>query len=116
MNFACPYCEKKNEGSEFMAKEFDRCCPGRQEGHACLSDNATRNFDDDITGCEKYRFAFGKDEMAMNCEMGLYLKFDVENGVPQNCPGFETFNMENWKKSREYRALNGLDNMISFSS
>ena len=100
MNFACPYCEKRNDDSEFMANEFDRCCPGRQD-LACLADNATRNFEDDITGCEKYRFAFGADEMAMNAEMGLYLQFDVENGIPQNCPGFEQFNMDHWKISME---------------
>ena len=70
MNYACPYCEKRNDDSEFMANEFDRCCPGRQ-GLACLSDNATRNFEDDITGCERFRFVFGLDEMAMNAEMGL---------------------------------------------
>merc|ERR1711953_37652 len=99
MNFACPYCEKRNDDSIFMAQEYDRCCPGRQEGHACQSDNATRNFEDDITGCEKYRFAFGLDEMAMNAEMGLYLQFDVENGIPKNCPGFEQFNMEHWEQN-----------------
>ena len=82
------------------SQEYDRCCPGRQEGHACLSDNKTRNYEDDITGCEKYRFAFALDEMAMNAEMGLYLHFDVENGIPKNCPGFEQFNMEHWEQSR----------------
>ena len=102
MNFACPYCEKRNDNNIYMAEEYDQCCPGRQEGHACLSDNATRNFEDDITGCERYRFAFGLDEMAMNAEMGLYLQFDVENGIPKNCPGFEQFNMEHWEQSRRY--------------
>ena len=97
MNFACPYCGARNDKNGFMAWEYDQCCPGRPEGLACIPDNATRNFEDDITGCEKYRFAFGLDEMAMNAEMGLYLQFDVENGIPKNCPGFEQFNMENWE-------------------
>ena len=27
----------------------------------------------------------------MNSEAGLYFKFDEENGIPKNCPGFENF-------------------------
>ena len=44
----------------------------------CKPDHAepARNDYDDIRGCEKYRFAHGLDEMAINAEMGLYLKFD----------------------------------------
>ena len=56
-----------------------------------------RNDVDDIQGCEKYRFAFGKDEMMMNAEAGLYFKFDQENGIPKNCPGLEHFNMDTWQ-------------------
>ena len=55
-----------------------------------------RNDVDDIVGCEKYRFPFGKDEMMMNAEAGLYFKFDEENGIPYNCPGLEHFNMDTW--------------------
>ena len=56
----------------------------------------SRNDVDDIKGCEKYRFPFGKDEMMMNAEAGLYFKFEEENGVPYNCPGLEHFNMDTW--------------------
>ena len=55
-----------------------------------------RNDVDDVVGCEKFRFAFGRDEMMMNAEAGLYFKFDEENGIPKNCEGLEHFNMENW--------------------
>ena len=58
----------------------------------------SRNPVDDIEGCEKYRFAFGLDEMLINAEAGLYFKFDEENGIPKNCPGLENFNMEYWTK------------------
>ena len=47
-------------------------------------------------GCEKFRYAFGTDEMLMNAEAGLYFEFDEENGIPKNCEGLENFNMDNW--------------------
>ena len=99
-HFACPYCGKRYDQimgrhNELMEKEFDRCCPGRGE-LACLPDNATRNSKDDLKGCEKYRQAFSMIEVAMNCEMGLYHQFDVENGMPKNCSGLEEFNLDHW--------------------
>ena len=53
---------------------------------------------DDIEGCERYIFAFGEDEMLMNSEAGLYFKFDEENGIPKNCPGFENFTKDYMKE------------------
>ena len=93
---------------------YDKCCEGKPEGLSCKPDNATRqgkdaakktsrlycilrNDVDDIKGCEKYRFPFGKDEMMINAEAGLYFKFDEKNGIPYNCPGLEHFNMDTWK-------------------
>ena len=49
-----------------------------------------------MVGCEKFRYAFGTDEMLMNAEAGLYFEFDEENGIPKNCEGLENFNMDNW--------------------
>ena len=43
------------------------------------------------SGCEKWRLIVGKDEIALNCEMGLYLDFNVTNGVPHGCEGLEHF-------------------------
>ena len=45
------------------------------------------------------RFANGGDEMAMNAEIGLYLQFDVRNGIPKNCPGLEKFTLRKYLKS-----------------
>ena len=61
-----------------------------------------RNDVDDIEGCERYIFAFGEDEMLMNSEAGLYFKFDEENGIPKNCPGFEKFTKEDMIKGDCY--------------
>ena len=60
--------------------------------------NNSRNDVDDIEGCERYIFAFGEDEMLMNSEAGLYFKFDEENGIPKNCPGFENFTKDYMKE------------------
>ena len=99
MHFACPQCTYRPK-KKFMQNVFDRCCVGKPEDLMCKPDNATRNDVDDITGCEKYRFAFGLDEMAINAEIGLYFEFEETNGIPTSCPGFKDFNMESWEKSR----------------
>jgi len=98
MHFACDYCGHRPEPEGHLQRNYDRCCPGRPEGLACKPDNATRNDVDDIEGCERYIFAFGEDEMLMNSEAGLYFKFDEENGIPKNCPGFEKFTKEDMIK------------------
>ena len=94
-HFACTYCGKKYTKNKIMEKEFDECCPG-PDGLACIPDGKERNPKQDLKGCEKYRQAFSLIEVAMNCEMGLYLQFDVENGIPKNCPGLEDFTTENF--------------------
>ena len=43
-------------------------------------------------GCERYKFIIGRDEIALNCELGLYLNFTVTNGLVSGCPGLEHFN------------------------
>ena len=42
-------------------------------------------------GCEQWRFIGGKDEIALNCEMGLYLDFQVNDGVIEGCKNLELF-------------------------
>ena len=42
-------------------------------------------------GCEKWRLIIGRDEIALNCELGLYLDFKVTDGVPHGCRGLEHF-------------------------
>ena len=63
--------------------------------------------EDDVTGCERYRFTYNNDEMAINAEIGLYFQFNQENGIPQpgpndNCKGFKGFKFgkKNKKKKR----------------
>ena len=43
-------------------------------------------------GCERFRLIRGRDEIALNCEMGLYREFEVTNGVIHGCPGLDNFN------------------------
>ena len=115
MHYACTYCGSRPNDGSFLAGGYDKCCSDRPEELACKPDNDTRSgleevTDGEIQGCEKYRFAFGLDEMMMNAEAGLYFKFEEENGVPYNCPGLEDFNMETWlsgkmKDDRVRRAL-----------
>ena len=65
--------------------EFNKCCKNKPKNKACKPDWKPRVMDnssvvldnDDTQGCEKYRFAFGADEMACNAEMGLYYDFKV---------------------------------------
>ncbi len=45
-------------------------------------------------GCERFKLIVGADEIALNCEMGLYLDFQVTDGVPHGCPGLEHFKEE----------------------
>ena len=100
-HFTCPNCNYRMTDNINMAGEFDKCCPEKPKGKMCKTDHAepARNDEDDIRGCEKYRFAHGLDEMAINAEMGLYLKFDQINGIPSNCPGLKDFTMEKWEQN-----------------
>ena len=52
----------------------------------------------------------GQDEIAMNCEIGLYLDFKVsETGIPYGCEGLTAFNNTMWKKN-SYHAWSRLPN------
>ena len=53
-----------------------------------------RNDVDDVVGCEKFRFAFGRDEMMMNAEATSSSMRKME--FQKICEGLEHFNMENW--------------------
>ena len=51
--------------------------------------------------CEFWRFIIGKDEMAMQCEVGLYLDFGVKDGGPTGCSGrLDNFHMGRWAQGR----------------
>ena len=105
-HFSCPNCYNKWSSNQFLSKDWDDCCEGKPEDKMCIPDGKTRNEVDDLVGCEQYRFAFGLDDMTINAEMGLYLKFDQVNGIPVvgangTCPGLNDFNMEMWDKNRK---------------
>ena len=57
---------------------------------------------------DSFRFANGGDEMAMNAEIGLYLQFDVDNGIPKNCPGLQKFTLKKYLKSISVFAIDSL--------
>ena len=101
MHYACPYCGGPPL-NPILQEEYEECCLNTPDHLYCVPDtnNTTLRIDEeDITGCERYRFSYGKDEMMINAEMGLYLQFDVLDGIPQNCSGLEHFNMEYWEQS-----------------
>ena len=86
MQFACPQCQvlPKNPNQRVL-NEWADCCADAPEGAQCKTDGVPRVFDtnssqlsnDDTQGCEKYRFPFGIDEMAINAEIGLNFDFQV---------------------------------------
>ena len=109
-HFTCPNCYNKFSSNSHMSQVWDDCCVGKPDDKMCIPDGKTRNEVDDLVGCEQYRFATGLDDMTMNAEMGLYLKFDQVNGIPvvsndgTSCPGLKDFNMEMWQKDKyKYR-------------
>merc|ERR1719483_870915 len=97
-NHVCPACnfEKELEGDVLGLKDWEKdCCHNKPEGTSCSPDRASPDEDDDNLngGCEQMKFIIGADEIAINAEMGLYKKFEVDDdGVIFGCPGLEIFN------------------------
>ena len=57
----------------------------------------------DGPNCEFWRFIIGLDEMAMSCEVGLYLDFGVRDGAPTGCNGrLDNFHMGQWTQGKHY--------------
>ena len=89
-NLVCP-----NPARYESLKAHDKTCIDEAgPGMTCRADPRTSNGTDmnENRGCERYRFISGRDEIALNCEMGLYREFEVENGILHGCPGLEHFN------------------------
>ena len=56
-----------------------------------------------LQGNEQMNFIFGRDEMAINADIGLYLDFNVtEDGIPYGCGNLENFSPDgpNWMGSK----------------
>ena len=82
---------------------YDQACvKGAGPGMTCAADPAIlgstvprKQFETDAdynSGCERYKFIIGRDEIALNCELGLYLNFTVTDWIISGCPGLEHFN------------------------
>jgi len=90
-NLVCPDCTRDD------IRENDKCCRDVPEGQFCKADRAgpedpdTSKWSPFNTGCERFRFISGADEIALNAEMGLYREFEVTDGVIHGCPGLEPF-------------------------
>jgi len=100
----CPNCaarsyERGGRHADRLAQDRDCCMNGVPEGAQCRPDGmgppgspAVDRDDDFSDGCEYSHFIFGRDESALQSDMGLMLKFDVDRrGFPKGCPGLKTF-------------------------
>jgi len=82
---ACPDCSHPNNANYGGAK----CCDPENipEGLHCNPE------------CSNYRFVSGNDETFLNCDMGLYLGFDVEDDWRTvGCSGLDRWNYTMWSK------------------
>ena len=97
-NHACPPVY-----NDMFWNDRDRqCIADAGPGQMCRPDPAQKNSNVPRTpdqpdarpsrGCERWQLIIGKDEIALNCEMGLYLDFKVTDGIIHGCPGLEHFN------------------------
>ena len=96
----CPVIESVRENAPPLSKSI-HCYNEAKPGMECVADRPKGSYtprqineeDGDVNeGCEQFRIIFGRDEMAMNCEMGLYKDFEVTDGVIHGCEGLEHFN------------------------
>ena len=104
-NYRCPNCpseDRRMNDLQWSQEEWAACCDNKPADKFCKPDSDTMEQDDDVhDGCEKWAFIYGIDEMALNCEMGLYRKFDVTpDGIPYGCHGLEEFKTEHWLDSQ----------------
>ena len=79
------------------------CCTQAPEGLQCKPDEES-----DFSGlgfgrCERFNTNLGQDEIALNCEVGLYLDFKVsDTGIPYGCSGLEAFNNTVWPNEQGF--------------
>ena len=95
-NYVCPNCVTEPH----QHANYDKCCRDNPnpEVNFCKPDPGRETYqppvvgdDNEWGGCERWRFILGVDEMALPCEIGMYLDFNVtDDGIPYGCPGFNT--------------------------
>jgi len=100
-NYRCPNCpsaDRRMNDLQWTTEEWAECCDNKPADKFCKPDSDTMEEDPDThKGCEKWAFIYGIDEMALNCEMGLYREFNVtSDGIPYGCHGLEEFKSEHW--------------------
>ena len=67
---------------------------GKADGDTIEDDHS--DSDPENTGCEHFFHVDHNDEMALQCELGLYLDFKTKDGgFPYGCRGFEKFKPQN---------------------
>jgi len=95
-SYVCPNCVKGKE--PWWSKSDEDCCNANNipSGKFCMPDE--KSLDEKVvskgeqdSGCERWRFVMGVDEMALPAEMGLYFDFNQTDGFPTGCPGFDNF-------------------------
>ena len=103
---APPVNIKLNKGDQVCVAEAPEGQRSRADPVAGGTQPRTVNqTDGDVNrGCERFKLIPGKDEIALNCEMGLYREFEVTDGVIHGCPGLEHFNAS--MASDERRGVN----------
>merc|ERR1719232_1317041 len=83
-NYVCPHCVNNPQNN---------CCIDVPEGQFCKADTKRmeeKTISELNRGCEAFRIIRALDEMALPCEMGLYLDFkSQEDGYPRGCPGLD---------------------------
>ncbi len=98
-NHCCPSLYNQNNWSAADYKCVEEAGPGQycRPDPPAGSDVPRLDGEEDgdmNKGCERFKLIPGADEIALNCEMGLYLDFQVTDGVPHGCPGLEHFKEE----------------------
>ena len=95
-NLVCP-----SKFNEDLSASGQACLDEAEPGMTCKADPTTGSntprspgqMDGDVnSGCERFRLISGRDEIALNCEMGLYREFEMDDGVIHGCRGLEHFN------------------------
>eukprot|EP00929_Paragymnodinium_shiwhaense_P093304 TRINITY_DN5343_c2_g1_i1.p1 TRINITY_DN5343_c2_g1~~TRINITY_DN5343_c2_g1_i1.p1 ORF type:complete len:406 (+),score=71.76 TRINITY_DN5343_c2_g1_i1:579-1796(+) len=107
MKHMAPSCGDRNPLDVPYKKDHEEdCCtndvpPGafsRPDNNRPKGSDLAVEDDDARSGCEYYKFLWGRDHAMLNTDMGLYLDFEVDEfGFPGGCPGLEDFTKENVK-------------------
>ena len=96
-NHVCPRMFTDTGMTDFQRACVEDAGPGQMCKPDPPADSSSPRLPDEPdgnmnSGCEMFRLVTGLDEIALNCEMGLYREFEVDDGVIHGCKGLEHFN------------------------